>query len=59
MPPDNCSKLLLLSLKSFVPNKRHVAMQKSFIKEKEKYQKNRQVSEIFKIMGTLWQKHPK
>jgi hypothetical protein len=39
MPPDNCSKLLLLSLKSFVPKKRHVAMQKLFIKEKEKYQK--------------------
>jgi hypothetical protein len=43
-------QLLLLSLKSFVAEKRHVAMQKLFIKKE--VLKNRQVSEIFKTMGT-------
>ena len=53
-PPNKCSKLLLLSLKSFVAKKKHGAMQKLFIKKKEKKEmrKNGQVSEIFKTMGT-------
>ena len=46
-PPNKCSKFLLLSLKSFVAEKKHVSMQKLFIK------KNRQVSEILKTMGTV------
>ena len=45
----NAPKFLLLSLKSSVVEKKHVAMQKLFIK---KMRKNRQVSEIFKTMGT-------
>ena len=48
-PPNKCSKFLLLSLKSFVAEKRHGAMQKLFIK---KERKNGQVSEILKTMGT-------
>ena len=39
-PPNKCSKFLLLSLKSFVTEKRHGAMQKLFIK-KEKSKKRR------------------
>jgi hypothetical protein len=39
MPPNKCSKFLLLSLKSFVAEKRHVAMQKLFIKKREKKKK--------------------
>jgi hypothetical protein len=35
-PLNKCSKFLLISLKSFVAEKRHVAMQKIFMK-KEKY----------------------
>jgi hypothetical protein len=42
----------LLSLKSFIAEKRHVAMQKIFIKNRKRIGKNGQVSEIFKIMGT-------
>ena len=46
---------MLLSLKNFVTEKRHGALQKLFIKkEKEKkkrVEKNGQVSEIFKTMG--------
>jgi hypothetical protein len=45
----------LLSLKSFVAEKRHGAMQKLFIKkrkENKEVEKNRQVSEISKTMGT-------
>jgi hypothetical protein len=39
-PPNKCSKFLLLSLKSFVAEKRHWAMQKLFIKkEREKVKK--------------------
>jgi hypothetical protein len=34
-PSNKCSKFLLLSLKSFVVGKKHVAMQKLFIKKKE------------------------
>ena len=37
-PVNKCSKFLLPSLKSFVAEKKHVAMQKLFIK-KEKYEK--------------------
>jgi hypothetical protein len=33
---NKCSKFLVLSLKSFVVEKRHVAMQKLFIKKREK-----------------------
>jgi hypothetical protein len=44
-PPNKCSKLLLLSLKSFITEKEHGAMQKLFIK-------NGQVYEISKTMGT-------
>jgi hypothetical protein len=55
---------LLLSLKSFVAEKRHVAMQKLFIKKKEErsIEKNGQVSEIFKTLGTpmpAWKKRKK
>ena len=36
-PPNKCSKFLLLSLKSFIAEKKHWAMQKLFInKEREK-----------------------
>ena len=49
-------KFLLLSLKSSVAEKKHVAMQKLFIKKekkkKRKIRKKGQVSYIFKIMGT-------
>ena len=48
-PPNKCSKFLLVSLKSFVAEKKHGAMQKLFIKKREK---NGQVSEISKTMGT-------
>jgi hypothetical protein len=43
-----------LSLKSFVAEKRHRAMQKLFIKKKKErvLKKNRQVSEISETMGT-------
>jgi hypothetical protein len=34
-PPNKCSKFLLLSLKSFDAEKRHVAMKKLFIKKKK------------------------
>ena len=47
----NAPKFLLLSLKSSVAEKKHVAMQNLFIK-KRKMRKNGQVSEIFKTMGT-------
>jgi hypothetical protein len=33
--PNKCANFLLLSLKSFVAVKRHVAMQKLFIKERK------------------------
>jgi hypothetical protein len=33
--PNKCSEFLLLSLKSFVAEKRHVAMQKLFMKKKK------------------------
>ena len=49
-PPNKCSKFLLLSLKSFVAEKRHGSMQKLFIKKERK--KKWQVSEIWKTMGT-------
>jgi hypothetical protein len=48
----------LQSLKSFIAEKKHMAMQKLFIKKKkkkkkkEKSVKNGQVSEISKTMGT-------
>jgi hypothetical protein len=42
-PLNKCSKFLLLSLKNFVAEKRHVAMQKLFIEKVLK--KNTQVSE--------------
>ena len=45
----NAPKFLLLSFKSSVVEKEHLAMQKLFIK---KIRKNRQVSEILKTMGT-------
>ena len=52
-PPNKCSKFLLLSLKSFIAEKKHVAMQKLFIKKRKKSdEKNGQVSKIFKTMGT-------
>ena len=52
-PQNKCSKLLLLSLKSFVAEKKHWAMQKLFMKkQKKELRKNGQVSEIFKTMGT-------
>ena len=52
-PPNKCSKYLLLSLKSFVTEKRHGAMQKLFIeKEREEKKMNTKVSEISKTMGT-------
>jgi hypothetical protein len=54
-PPNKCSKILLLSLKSFVAEKRHGAMQKLFMKKKKKekrVEKNGQVSEILKTMRT-------
>ena len=35
-PPNKCSKFLLLSLKSFVVEKKHWAMQKLFIKKEKK-----------------------
>jgi hypothetical protein len=35
-PLNKCSKFLLLSLKSFVAEKRHVDMQKLFIKKERK-----------------------
>ena len=38
-PPNKCSKFLLLSLKSFVVEKRHGAMQKLFIKKQREKQK--------------------
>ena len=47
----NAPKFLLLSLKSSIAEKKHVAMQKLFIK-KRKMRKNGQVSKIFKTMGT-------
>jgi hypothetical protein len=56
--PNKCSKFLLLSLKSFVAEKRHVAMQKLFIKKRDKkrkrkvLEKNGQVSDISKTMGS-------
>ena len=46
---------MLLSLKSFVAEERHGAMQMLFIKkrkERKKRSKNGLVSEIFKTMGT-------
>ena len=43
---------LLLSLKSFVIEKRHGAMQELFIKKRKKVGKNGKVSEIFKTIGT-------
>ena len=43
-PPNKCSKFLLQSLKIFVAEKKHEAMQKLFIK-------NGQVSKISKTMG--------
>ena len=51
MQQINALKFLLLSLKSSVAEKKHVAMQKLFIK-KRKMRKNEQVSDIFKTMGT-------
>ena len=52
----NAPKFLLLSLKSFVAEMRHGAMQKLFIKKerrkKRRVEKNEQVSEISKTMGT-------
>jgi hypothetical protein len=53
-PSNKCSEFLLLSLKSFVTEKKHVAMQNLFIKKKEKksIEKNEQVSKISKTMGT-------
>jgi hypothetical protein len=46
--------LEFLSLKVLLQKKKHVAMQKLFIKKKRKKElrKNGQVSEIFKTMGT-------
>jgi hypothetical protein len=41
-------QFLLLSLKSFVAEKKYVAMQNLFLKKK----RNEQVSGIFKTMGT-------
>ena len=52
----NAPKFLLLSLKSSIAEKKHVAMQKLFIKKRKKkkrrVEKNEQVSEILKTMGT-------
>ena len=45
--PNKCSKFLLLSLKSSAVEKKHVAMQKLFIK-KERDKKNGQMSELLK-----------
>jgi hypothetical protein len=39
-PPNKCSNFLLLSLKSFIAEKRHVAMKKIF-KEKKKKKRNK------------------
>jgi hypothetical protein len=39
-PPNKCSKFFLLSPKSFIAEKRHVAMQKIF-KEKEEEKINK------------------
>ena len=50
-PPNKCSKFLLLSLKSFVVEKRQGAMQKLFIK-KELKKMDTKVSEIYKTIGT-------
>jgi hypothetical protein len=49
IPPNKCSKFLLLSLKSFVVE-RGLWLYKSYSKkeEKESIEKNRQVSEILK-----------
>ena len=47
--------ILVAISQGFVIEKRHGAMQKLFIKkreEKKRWEKNEQVSEIFKIMGT-------
>jgi hypothetical protein len=53
----------LLSLKSFVVEKRHMAMQKLFIKKRKKrIGKKGQVSKICKTMGTpmpAWKKRKK
>ena len=51
-PPNKCSKFLFLSLKSFVAEKRHGAMQKLLIKKEKKDEKKGQVSKILKTMGT-------
>ena len=40
-PPNKCSKFLLLSLKSFVVEKKHVAMQKLFMKRKKQREKGK------------------
>jgi hypothetical protein len=48
-------QVLVVICQSFVAEKRHVAMQKLFIKKKEErsIEKNGQVSKIFKTMGSL------
>ena len=54
----NAPKFLLLSLKNSVAEKKHVVIQKLFIK-KEELRKNGQVSKILKTMGTqmpAWKK---
>ena len=54
-PPNKCSKFLLLSLKSFVAEKRHEAMQKLFIKKTKTGRVEKmdtKMSEISKTMGT-------
>ena len=48
-------QVLVAISQSFAAEKRHGAMQKLFIKKdrrKKRVEKNRQVSEIFKTMGT-------
>ena len=58
-PLNKCSKFLLLSLKSFVAEKRHEAMQKLFIKKTKTGRVEKmdtKMSEIFKTMGTLMPK---
>jgi hypothetical protein len=51
-PPNKCSKFLLLSLKSFCCRKEAWGYAKLIHKKEKRVEKNGQVSEISKTMGT-------